>query len=150
VFELPQPPQYPMALRVGPAIEMLGVDLPQTTVSPGQKMPLVLYWRSKGAMDTSYTVFVHLLDEDGRVQGQEDRLPAHGRAPTSGWVKGQIVVDEYEVSLAEDAPPGAYHIELGMYNAKDMVRLPVTDAEGNPMPEDRVLLGEEVRVESAD
>ncbi len=149
LFELPQPPQYPMALHLGTGISLLGVDLPQTTVSPGQKVPLVLYWRSKGSVDTSYTVFVHLLDEQGRVQGQEDRLPARGRAPTSGWVEGQIVVDEYEVSLSEEAPPGTYRVEVGMYNARDMVRLPVTDAGGNRMPEDRVLLDEEVRVEPA-
>jgi hypothetical protein len=150
LFELPQPPQYPMALDLGTGISLLGVDLPQTTVSPGQRLPLVLYWRSKGTVDTSYTVFVHLLDEQGRVQGQEDRFPARGRAPTSGWVEGQIVVDEYEVTLSEEAPPGVYRVEVGMYNARDMVRLPVSDAEGNRMPEDRVLLGEEVRVEPAD
>ena len=70
--------------------------------------------------------------------------------PTSGWVEGQGVVDEVEVSVPEDMPPGTYRVELGMYNARDMVRLPVTDAEGNRLPEDRVLLDEEVRVELAD
>ena len=147
IFELPQPPQYPLALSLGPGISLLGYDLPQATASPGQEIPLTLYWRGEGAIDTSYTVFVHLLDGEGRVRGQRDRLPGRGRVPTSGWVEGQIVIDEYAVPLDEDAPPGVYRIEVGMYNARDMIRLPVFDAEAGRLPEDRALLEQEVRVE---
>ena len=81
------------------------------------------------------------------MRGQQDRLPDRGRAPTSGWVKGQIVIDEYILPVDEDAPPGTYLIEVGMYDARNMVRLPVVDAQRGRLPEDRVLLDQEVRVE---
>ena len=57
------------------------------------------------------------------------------------------MIDEYALPVDEDAPPGTYAVEVGMYNAKDMVRLPVIYAEDGRLPEDHVLLGQEVRVE---
>ena len=147
LFELPRPPQHPLALSLGQSISLIGYDLPQMMASPGQEVPLTLYWRAESEIDTSYTVFVHLLDGDGQVRGQRDRLPDRGRAPTSGWVEGQIVIDRHAIPLDEDASPGTYRIEVGMYNAKNMVRLPIVDASGGRLPEDRVLLGQEVRVE---
>ena len=100
-------------------------------------------------METSYSVFVHLLDEAGRVQGQRDRVPMEGRAPTTGWIAGQIVVDEYEVPLDADAPAGTFRIEVGMYDAREMTRLQMVDGEGRALPGDRYLLPEEVRLEPA-
>jgi hypothetical protein len=73
-----------------------------------------------------------------------------GRAPTTGWIKGQIVVDPYEIPLNPDAPSGAYRIEVGMYNAQDMTRLQMVDAEGRALPGDRYLLPEEVTLERSE
>jgi hypothetical protein len=102
-------------------------------------------------METSYSVFVHLLDGEGQVGGQRDRVPAHeaAPAPTTGWVPGQIVVDAYEVPLDLDAPPGTYRIEVGMYDPREMARLPIVDEEGEPLASDRYLLPEEVILERA-
>jgi len=159
LFELPRAPQYALDLRLGdpatvPAttpgaiapIALLGYDLPHTTVQPGEELPLNLYWRCESPVDTSYTVFVHLLDAGNQVRGQRDGIPMHGRAPTSGWVEGQIVVDEYAIPISGEAQPGPHRIEVGMYNVQDMVRLPVLDSEGNRLPDDRVLLEAEVIV----
>jgi hypothetical protein len=151
-FELPQAPQQRTDLRLGQEISLLGYDLSTDggTLAKGEQVRLTLYWRSEGAPATSYTVFVHLLDEQSQVRGQQDQIPGRGRAPTSGWVEGQVVVDEYAVPLDVDAPPGIYRIEVGMYNARDLVRLPVTDASGARLPGDRYLLAQEVRVANED
>jgi len=150
LFELPQPPQQPLELSLGSAVTLLGYDL-RAPASDGasDRASLTLYWRAEQPMETGYSVFVHLLDGAGQVQGQRDRVPMEGRAPTTGWIAGQIVVDEYEVPLAEGAPPGVYRIEVGMYNAHDMTRLQMVDAEGRPLPGDRFLLPEEVYLEPA-
>jgi len=145
LFELPQSPQQPLELSLGSSVTLLGYDL--LVPAPGgasDRVSLTLYWRAEQPMETSYSVFVHLLDEAGRVKGQRDRIPMEGRAPTTGWIAGQIVVDEYEVPLAEGAPPGVYRIEVGMYDPHDMTRLQMVDAEGRPLPGDRFLLPEEV------
>jgi 4-amino-4-deoxy-L-arabinose transferase-like glycosyltransferase len=145
-FELAQPPQHPLNLRLGKSIALLGYDLAERTIKAGERLELNLYWRCEAPMDTSYTVFVHLLDANGQVQGQQDLVPLAGRAPTSGWVRGQIIADEYTVPINSSARPGTYRIEVGMYNPHDMVRLPVLDAEGNNLPDARVLLASEIVV----
>ena len=61
-------------------------------------------------------------------------------------VSGQIVVDKYVVPVSEQAQPGAHYLEVGMYDPQDMNRLPILDAEGNRLPDDRVLLEPEITV----
>jgi hypothetical protein len=74
------------------------------------------------------------------VRGQQDNPPVHGTYPTALWVPGEVVVDEYEIEVAADAPPGSYVIEAGMYDPDTMARLPVADPGG--AAGDRVLLGQ--------
>jgi 4-amino-4-deoxy-L-arabinose transferase-like glycosyltransferase len=139
-FELPHPPQYPLDLYLGQGIQLLGYDMPQVSVSPGGHVRLTLYWRCQAPVEKSYTVFVHLLDVNGQIQGQRDTPPLDGDAPTSGWVVGQVVADGYAIPVYESAQPGRLDIEVGMYEPKTITRLPITDATGYSLPEDRVLL----------
>lgn len=97
-------------------------------------------------MATDYTVFVHLLGPDGQVWGQVDLAPGGGQRPTSGWLPGEVIVDRYTVPVEAGAPSGIYRIEIGLYEAETGQRLPVTDAKGTPLPDDRVLLDQEVQV----
>ena len=85
-------------------------------------------------------MFTHLLGPDGKVWGQMDQLPLKGLFPTSKWGKGEIVDDEYTILVAPDAPPGAYHLEVGMYNWMTGERLPVFDADGQRITGDQILL----------
>jgi 4-amino-4-deoxy-L-arabinose transferase-like glycosyltransferase len=139
-FELPHPPQYPLDLYLGQGVQLLGYDLPQVSVSAGGHVGLTLYWRCQAPVEKSYTAFVHLLDANGQIQGQRDTPPLDGGAPTSGWVVGQVVVDEYMIPVYKSAQPGRLDIEVGMYEPKTITRLPIVDAEGYFLPDDRVLL----------
>jgi hypothetical protein len=67
-------------------------------------------------MDTSYTVFVHVVGPDGVIRGQWDSVPGDGTLPTTGWVKDEVITDEYLVPMDEDAPPWQYTILVGMYD----------------------------------
>ncbi len=98
-------------------------------------------------MATDYTVFVHLLGPDGQVWGQVDRAPGDGQRPTSGWLPGEVLLDRYAVPLEVGAPSGVYRVEVGLYEAATGRRLPVKDANGSPLPDDRVLLDQEVQVQ---
>ncbi len=142
LFELPRPPQHPLQIRLGESISLLGYDLEQVDIRPGKSVSITLYWRCERQVGANYTVFVHLLDPGGHVQGQQDLPPMGGRAPTGGWVAGQVIVDRYVVPLSDDAPPGKYQIEAGMYDPRTMIRLPAWDARGGRLPDDRVLMGE--------
>lgn len=138
-FTIP-PIQNRVSAMLGDAIEFLGYDVASVS-KPGDTVTLVLYWRARQAMQTSYTVFTHLIDRENRLWGQRDRLPIGGERPTTGWVAGEVLVDRYRIPVAPDAPPGVYAIEIGMYNAATLLRLPVFDSTGQRLADDRILIG---------
>ena len=51
-----------------------------------------------------------------------------------------MVVDEHELILGDDVPPGEYQIEVGMYDWGSGRRLAVSKG-GQWVPENRVILG---------
>jgi len=96
-------------------------------------------------METSYTVFTHLVDEKGKIWGQQDNVPMQGTHPTTRWQQADIILDEYEIAVETITPPGSYELEVGMYDLETMERLPVFDEGGTRIAQDRILLGK-VRV----
>jgi len=138
--------QHPLEVNLGKQVELLGYDLDRTSAKPGDSLHLTLYWRVLEAMDASYTVFTHLLDSESCIWGQKDSVPKAGTYPTTLWVEGEIVADEYEIVVKPDTPPGQYVIEVGMYLAQSGQRLPVLDELGQ-VQGDRVLL-EAVEIQS--
>ena len=132
--------QHPLEVNLGNEVELLGYDLDRTSAKPGESLHLTLYWRALTAMDASYTVFTHLLDGESCVWGQKDNVPQAGAYPTTLWVEGEVVADEYEIVVKPDAPPGQYVIEVGVYLPQSGARLPVLDELGQ-VQGDRTLLG---------
>jgi 4-amino-4-deoxy-L-arabinose transferase-like glycosyltransferase len=132
--------QHPLEVNLGNKVELLGYDLDRISAKPGESLHLTLYWRALTAMDASYTVFTHLLDGASRIWGQKDNVPKAGTYPTTLWVEGEIVADQYEIVVKPDAPPGQYVIEVGMYLPQSGQRLPVLDELGQ-VQGDRILLG---------
>jgi len=144
-FALPEIKHRQEAL-LGQGLALLGYDLTTAQLSPGEELGVTLYWQARGEMSTSYTVFVHLLDGAQRIWGQKDSLPGEGAWPTTGWVPGEVLADRYTLQLRQDAPPGEYRLEVGMYEAATGDRLPVFDALGKRVPGDRVLLDKRITV----
>jgi hypothetical protein len=132
--------QNPLEARLGQSVRFLGYDLSTREIGAGGNLQLTLYWQALAETGVSYTVFTHLLDADERVWGQMDSLPLRGEAPTTSWVTGEIIADQYDILVDPDAPPGTYVIEIGMYEASTGRRLAVV-ANGRREERDRILLG---------
>ena len=58
-------------------------------MKPGATVPVTVGWRALQQMDTSYTGFVHLLDQHGKVVAQDDHVPLGGERPTTSWAGGR-------------------------------------------------------------
>ena len=63
-----------------------------------------------------------------------------GARPTSAWNAGEWLEDQYTVSAPDDVPPGPYVLEIGMYDSATGARLPLRDAAGNRLTDDRLLI----------
>jgi hypothetical protein len=119
------------------------------TVEPGQTLHLTLYWRALQPPDKSYTVFVHLVGGGERIVGQQDSVPVGGTYPTTLWVPGEVVVDEYALTVKPEAPAGRYRLAVGLYDAATSTRLLSIDASGVASPDGRVWLESVVEVRGA-
>ncbi|MFQ3568532.1 MAG: glycosyltransferase family 39 protein [Aggregatilineales bacterium] len=96
--------------------QLVGFSLEPVSLSASPQVTLV--WRADDttARD-SYTVFVQLINDDGRVIAQSDALPAAGARPTSGWRPNEYIEDRHSLAYNSLAAPGRVRLIAGLYNA---------------------------------
>jgi hypothetical protein len=142
VWDLPQM-QHKVGAHFGGMIELAGYDLAQEE----NAVRLTLYWRVLAIPDRNYTFFVHLADPaTGRPATQVDTMPRGLTYPTGLWVTGEVVSDEVVLSL-EAVPEGKYELAVGWYDPDDpSQRLLASDGEGNPLPDNRLVLPDGITV----
>ena len=133
--------RYPLQVNLGDQVKFLGYDLDSTKLKPGQTLHLTLYWQTLTPMEQSYTVFTHLLDKNNQIWGQKDGIPCNGMRPTTGWAEQEIIIDEYDIPIQADAPPGQYTLEIGLYDLITGQRLPVMSEDGTVL-DNKILLTE--------
>ncbi len=114
--QLPVSPTYSISANFDNRVRLLGYDLETTTSA----YRVTLYWECLRDMETDYTVFAHLLDERGEMLTQSDGYPLNGKHPTSGWQRGEVVIDT--ITLPRAARDD--HLAVGMYDLETLKRLP--------------------------
>jgi hypothetical protein len=123
--------------QFGGMIELAGYDLTQDD----DILKLTLHWRALAVPDQHYMLFVHVADPaTGRPVTQIDTMPRGFAYPTGMWATGEVVSDEIELSL-EKIPAGRYDLVIGWYTPNNpSQRLQATNREGNPLPDNRLVL----------
>jgi hypothetical protein len=129
---------YPVASRMGTSLTLLGADLSSGILAPGSSVTVTLVWRAEAAVPADYTVFVHLIDQDGELMAQNDAPALNGAYPTSWWAPGDVLRTPYTISAPDDLPAGLYTLHVGMYDPAASVRVPAVDGEGNPFDDESV------------
>lgn len=149
VFRLPQssPLEYEMSVTLDDVIELIGCEAYPTTLHPGQSTHVTLYWRALKEMDRDYSVFVHVMDEEGNLVAQSDGFPLEERYPTSRWQRDQLLGDRHTLSIPPEAEPGTYRFAVGMYLLETMERLDAVEQDGGTVSQDRILLPVSLTIE---
>lgn len=114
---------------LGEVATLLGANV-QTEdfpLQPPATITVTLVWQAEAEMTTSYRVFLHLLDPGGSLVAQSDGEPARWTRPTTGWLPGEVVVDERVLRLHADVAPGDYVIQCGLYDLGTGGRLTTPD-----------------------
>ncbi len=132
MVEVPASAQ-PLEAVYGEAIELIAYEGKTTTeVNPGQTLALTLYWRGQQAVDTDYSVFIHLIDEHNLIVAQRDVFHGLGLYPSSQWNSQTQFSDTYTLRIPRSAyAPSSIHFGVGLYDHKTGKRLAL--ASGNDM-----------------
>ncbi len=92
----------------------------------GNALTVTLVWRATATPEVSYSAFVHLADDAGRVWAQSDSVPVNWTRPTTGWIAGEYIADEHTLSPPGELPTGAYKLFVGLYDPQTGDRVPAT------------------------
>jgi hypothetical protein len=111
------------------------------TVKAGSTLTLTAFYRVENPTPTALTRFIQMRDITNQIVAQLDGEPQGGQNPTWAWVKDEVVQDTAHLPIPPETPPGEYVIYLGFYEpVGNFVRLPVTDRQGERLPNDELPL----------
>ena len=125
----------------GQVLALLGYDLPQETLSAGEWTELTLYWRAESKPQLDYKVSVQMVDDEGNLWGQRDRVPFYF-LPTTAWPVGSPLRQEHELFIPVGTPPGQYRLELRVYGRDDGKLLPLRSETPRSVDGQALALGE--------
>jgi len=91
-------------------IRLVGFDCDPSSASPSETVTVRLYWTPTTVLERDYSFFVHLVDGGGVPVAQGDFTHA-----AATYEPGEIVVDEYRLSLLSTVEPGSYRLVAGVY-----------------------------------
>lgn len=138
-------PEVAQSIQLGDFATLRGYDLalPEAGLQPGDSFTVTLYYAAKQPAGADYVRFLQLYAPDRGVIAQQDAPPRGGGNPTWSWQPGEGIVDEVTLRVDEQAAVGRYVLYMGLYDAADVAaRVPLTDAEGEPLPDNWVPLVE--------
>jgi 4-amino-4-deoxy-L-arabinose transferase-like glycosyltransferase len=137
-----EPPEHVIEKQVyydlGGKVALIGYEL--TSPADQASLDLRLYWQALSDLDEDYTVFVHWLDEEGRILAQQDNQPRNGSYPTGLWNEGEIVEDLYHLTVPADR--SLVRLAVGMYRLETLERLAAFDENGQRLAGDQIILEE--------
>jgi len=122
--------EHPLDAAFDDLTKLIGADVNRS----GTQITVTLYWQANAITTTNFTAFVQLIGADGQVQQQIDNWQIAFDAPTSTWLPGQVIADQYVFEVSSVTP----QIGVGLYNAATGERLPALKA-GQRLPQDRIV-----------
>jgi hypothetical protein len=100
----------------GGSIKLIGYKVEQSNVV-GEPSRVILCWQSIKLTAIDYTVFVHVLDNQGGLI-TSDAQPLDGNYPTSAWAAGEQIEDSHPLPAVIDlvikrVSVGLYRLDTG-------------------------------------
>ena len=113
-------------------------------VAAGETLYVVLHFRVTQPVREDLTGFVHLVSPDGsKAYALADRLLGDYAYPPWRWQVGEIVRQEFPLTIPPETWPGEYALEIGLYRPGSLQRidpLPVEGAAGARVDGSRILV----------
>lgn len=144
----------PLTIRFGDgpkgAFELIGLTAPAGPWQGGQVADVTFYWRVQQVPERNFAMFVHLVDDAGRIVAGHDQPPLLAAQPTGTWQPGIIYADYHPIGLPPlPLAPAALTWEVGFYDPDTGERLPAFGPDGVEMPGGQARFGQRLLAEGA-
>jgi hypothetical protein len=116
------------------------------TLTAGEAIQVEFLWQTLQTPPVDYTVFVHLMDDNGQMVAGHDSQPVNNSYPTTIWTPAEHILDPHTLAVPADLPAGQYHLTVGLYYQPTGERLPVQLREGQPDTEGEFMLDTAITV----
>lgn len=126
---------HPLSVTFGDNIQLVGYELGQWRVRPGETLPVTLYWQALGEMEENYTLAVKVVGHDGKVYGARHLFPGRGNFATSLWRRGDRFRETYRVPIeTQETMRTLAHVNVSFFRGDGVQEhLPAYDPRGNPL-----------------
>ena len=123
-----------MNISYGGDLTLLGYSLiPDKSVLGGNTLHLIIEWQAIREIREHYTILAQLVDEQGHIWAEDDHELLDGSRLTDGMKAGDILRDEYVMTLPRTMPPGTFRMTVGLWNQRGGKSLDAQDAQGTPL-----------------
>jgi hypothetical protein len=137
LFHLVRKPQtapwQPTTARWQNGLTLTAIALPDPRLTPGASLRVGLRLHTDHPIPDRWTLFLHLLDPNGRWLAGWDAEP---NPPTPAWTPGTPITYWHGLRLPMNLPAGRYTLALGWYptGSTGTPRLPLQHPQGDALP----------------
>jgi hypothetical protein len=125
-------------------LELLGIDAP-SGLTPGELIPVTLYWRLREGRGQDYYVRLQLWDYDNLSRGtQNDKYALMFRYlyPPVMWTPGEVITETRWLQIFDDAPSGGYRFAISANTYPGPTPVDVSPTSGSMAQEEWALVGQ--------
>lgn len=120
-------PQRKLNANLEDKLLVLGIDLTDNAgklvdaVKPGTKYHIKTYFKVLAPVQSEWEMFIHIDGFHRRHNG--DHKLAQGKYPMTLWLKDDVIVDDYELTLEPNFTPGQYSNFFGLFVGDSRMKL---------------------------
>jgi len=111
----------------GDELRLLGYTVTPSTVRPGDRLRVDLYWKALKPLTANYQAEVGIADAEGWLWSPKhaDRPRDYNSFPSMPeWPLDGYAVDSFEVEVLPGAPPGEYDLVVQVFDRETLAPLP--------------------------
>jgi len=117
-------PQLDTSIRFPNGITLLGVTTVRKEGRPGEALEMVYYWECPPSVrPADFAVFVHFVSGSGHFQDDHVLLEDVEEQDIADQLTPETFITRRVFDVPEDAPPGEYEMQVGLYNRRTSFRL---------------------------
>ncbi|HLH73085.1 MAG TPA: hypothetical protein VKX96_07360 [Chloroflexota bacterium] len=106
-------------------LALQGFDVSSQELKPGEGLAVILYFDSEASVQKDYKVFIHLVDAQGRIIAQNDRLLSYAGQGSAQWKIGTSDREGYDLLVPGTTACGTYTLLAGLYDPANGQRVKI-------------------------